>query len=356
MALETYRSKRDFKATSEPRGKKVAARKGDSYLIQKHAARRLHYDLRLEMDGVLKSWAVTRGPSLVPGEKRLAVHVEDHPLEYGDFEGTIPKGEYGGGTVILWDRGRWTPIGDAHKGYAKGHLEFELSGEKLRGHWHLVRMAGKPRDKRENWLLIKGEDDAARAAEAADILEERPELVKTGRLVEQVTGEAPGWSSKTGKIERAAEPEPAAATPDASTLKGAKKAALPSFLEPSLAQLVSKAPSGSRWLHEIKLDGYRLQARIEAGRVKLLTRSGLDWTAKFGKDIAATLKSLPVGSALIDGELVVENHHGASDFSLLQADLSEGRVRSLRLLRLRPHVPGRLRSTRDAAGDPQAGA
>ena len=326
MALETYRSKRDFKATSEPRGKKVAARKGDSYLIQKHAARRLHYDLRLEMDGVLKSWAVTRGPSLVPGEKRLAVHVEDHPLEYGDFEGTIPKGEYGGGTVILWDRGRWTPIGDAHKGYAKGHLEFELSGEKLRGHWHLVRMAGKPREKRENWLLIKGEDDAARAPEAADILEERPESVKTGRLVEQVTGEAPGWSSKTGKIERAAGPEPAAATPDASTLKGAKKAALPSFFEPSLAQLVSKAPSGSRWLHEIKLDGYRLQARIEAGRVKLLTRSGLDWTAKFGKDIAAALKALPVGSALIDGELVVENHHGASDFSLLQADLSEGRT------------------------------
>lgn len=326
MALETYRSKRDFKATSEPRGKKVAAPKGDSYLIQKHAARRLHYDLRLEMDGVLKSWAVTRGPSLVPGEKRLAVHVEDHPLEYGDFEGTIPKGEYGGGTVILWDRGRWTPIGDAHKGYAKGHLEFELSGEKLRGHWHLVRMAGKPREKRENWLLIKAEDDAARAAEAADILEERPESVKSGRLVEQVTGDAPGWSSKTGKIERAAEPEPAAATPDASTLKGAKKAALPRFLEPLLAQLVSKAPSGSRWLHEIKLDGYRLQARIEAGRVKLLTRSGLDWTAKFGKNMAAALKALPVGSALIDGELVVENHHGASDFSLLQADLSEGRV------------------------------
>ena len=166
MALETYRKKRDFKATSEPRGKKVAAGKGDSYLIQKHAARRLHYDLRLEMDGVLKSWAVTRGPSLVPGEKRLAVHVEDHPLEYGDFEGTIPKGEYGGGTVIVWDRGRWKPIGDPHKGYAKGHLEFELSGEKLHGRWHLVRMAGKPREKRENWLLIKGEDDAARAPDA----------------------------------------------------------------------------------------------------------------------------------------------------------------------------------------------
>ena len=205
MALETYRRKRDFKTTAEPRGKKVAARKGDSYVIQKHAARRLHYDLRLELDGVLKSWAVTRGPSLVPGEKRLAVHVEDHPLEYGDFEGTIPKGEYGGGTVIVWDRGRWTPIGDPHKGYAKGHLEFELDGEKLHGRWHLVRMAGKPREKRENWLLIKGDDDAARTAGAADILEERPESVKTGRVVEEVAGEEPGWSSKTGKIERAAE-------------------------------------------------------------------------------------------------------------------------------------------------------
>ena len=325
MALETYRRKRDFKTTAEPRGKKVAARKGDSYVIQKHAARRLHYDLRLELDGVLKSWAVTRGPSLVPGEKRLAVHVEDHPLEYGEFEGTIPKGEYGGGTVIVWDRGRWKPIGDPHKGYAKGHLEFELDGEKLHGRWHLVRMAGKPREKRENWLLIKGDDDAARPAGAIDILEERPESVKTGRVVDEVAGEQPGWSSKTGKIERAAETV-AAPTPDAAKLKGARKAALPSFVEPSLATLVSKAPAGSRWLHEIKFDGYRLQARIEAGRVKLLTRSGLDWTAKFGKDIAAAFKALPVGTALIDGEVVVENQNGASDFSLLQADLSEGRV------------------------------
>ena len=325
MALETYRRKRDFKTTAEPRGKKVAARKGDSYVIQKHAARRLHYDLRLELDGVLKSWAVTRGPSLVPGEKRLAVHVEDHPLEYGEFEGTIPKGEYGGGTVIVWDRGRWKPIGDPHKGYAKGHLEFELDGEKLHGRWHLVRMAGKPREKRENWLLIKGDDDAARTAGAADILEERPESVKTGRVVDEVAGEQPGWSSKTGKIERATEPA-AAPAPDAAKLKGARKGALPGFIEPSLATLVSKAPSGDRWLHEIKFDGYRLQARIEAGRVKLLTRSGLDWTAKFGKDLAAAFKALPVGTAMIDGELVVESQNGASDFSMLQADLSEGRV------------------------------
>lgn len=148
MALETYRQKRNFKSTSEPEGN-VASAEGRAFVVQKHDATRLHYDFRLEMDGVLKSWAVTRGPSLVPGEKRLAVHVEDHPLEYGDFEGTIPKGEYGGGTVVLWDRGTWSPIGDAHKGYAKGHMEFELTGEKLTGRWHLVRMHGKPGEKRE---------------------------------------------------------------------------------------------------------------------------------------------------------------------------------------------------------------
>ncbi len=248
MALEAYRRKRRFDATSEPRGrvKKSPDEGGGSYVVQKHDARRLHYDFRLEMDGVLKSWAVTRGPSLVPGEKRLAVHVEDHPLEYGDFEGTIPKGEYGGGTVILWDRGRWTPLGDAHKGYAKGHLDFELEGEKLGGRWHLVRMAGKPRDKKENWLLIKGDDEAAREAGAPDILEERPESVKTGRVVEEVAGERPGWSSKTGKIDPQPRKADAPALSDAAKLKGAKKAPLPRFVEPTLATLTSKPPSGGR--------------------------------------------------------------------------------------------------------------
>ncbi|MET3582081.1 bifunctional non-homologous end joining protein LigD [Mesorhizobium robiniae] len=333
MALETYRKKRDFSVTPEPQGRK-APRTGNSFVIQKHDATRLHYDFRLEMDGVLKSWAVTKGPSLIPGEKRLAVHVEDHPLEYGGFEGTIPKGEYGGGTVILWDRGTWAPIGDAHRGYAKGHLDFELHGEKLDGRWHLVRMAGKPREKRENWLLIKGDDEAARAEGDPDILDERPESVATGRKIEDVAGEAPGWSSKTGRIgkrrgrTRAAPPEkqPAPANvPEPSKIKGAKKAALADFVEPTLATLVPSAPSGERWLHEIKFDGYRLQARIEAGRVKLLTRSGLDWTKKFGKAVISALADIPVGTALIDGELVVETSAGASDFSALQADLSEGR-------------------------------
>jgi len=324
MALETYRRKRDFNKTKEPAGSEAPSSAGDGYLIQKHAARRLHYDLRLEFDGVLKSWAVAKGPSLVPGEKRLAVHVEDHPLEYGDFEGTIPKGEYGGGSVILWDRGRWSPIGDAAKGFAKGHLEFELHGEKLKGRWHLVRMAPRKGEKHENWLLIKSDDEEARAEADPDILEERPESVKTGRLVEELEGEAPGWSSETGRIEPD-DTKPAAGGLDPSKIKKAKKAALPAFVEPALATLAAKAPKGARWIHEIKFDGYRLQARLERGKVKLLTRSGLDWTAKFGKTVADALAALPASSALIDGELTVENGAGASDFSTLQADLSEGR-------------------------------
>ena len=185
MALETYRKKRKFGITAEPRGRK-GRRAGNHYVIQKHAARRLHYDLRLELDGVMKSWAVTRGPSLDPGEKRLAVHVEDHPIEYNSFEGTIPEGEYGGGTVMVWDRGHWIPEGDPRKGYAKGHLDFVLEGEKLRGRWHLVRMRGRDRDRRENWLLIKGKDEESRSGRAADILEERPLSVATGRSMDEI--------------------------------------------------------------------------------------------------------------------------------------------------------------------------
>ncbi|HWK68257.1 MAG TPA: DNA ligase D [Rhizobiaceae bacterium] len=332
MALDTYRKKRNFAATPEPKGRR-ARKSGNSFVIQKHDARRLHYDFRLEMDGVLKSWAVAKGPSLIPGEKRLAVHVEDHPLDYGTFEGTIPKGEYGGGTVIVWDRGSWAPIGDGRKGYAKGQLDFELHGEKLGGRWHLVRMGHKPREKRENWLLIKGEDEAARSDKDPDILEERPESVATGREIKDVEGEAPGWSSKTGRIRKGGGEKSSrqsatatASAPDPSKLKGARKSALPEFVEPTLATLVSSAPSGERWVHEIKFDGYRLQARIEGGRTKLLTRSGLDWTKKFGKAAIAALQNLPVASALIDGEIVVETSGGASDFSALQADLSEGRT------------------------------
>src|SRR5438067_10280875 len=184
-SLKTYREKRKFAVTPEPRGH-VARHKGDRFVIQKHAARRLHYDLRLELDGVMKSWAVTRGPSLDPGEKRLAVHVEDHPIEYNSFEGTISEGEYGGGTVMIWDRGRWIPEGDPHKGYAKGHLDFVLEGEKLRGRWHLVRMRGRDRDRHENWLLIKGKDEESRSGRGPDILEEQPLSVTTGRSMDEI--------------------------------------------------------------------------------------------------------------------------------------------------------------------------
>ena len=199
MALEVYRKKRKFDVTSEPRGGKVK-RGGDAFVIQKHAATRLHYDLRLELDGVMKSWAVTRGPSLVPGEKRLAVQVEDHPVEYNTFEGTIPKGEYGGGTVLIWDRGRWTPDNDPHKGLAKGHLEFTLDGKKLHGRWHLVRMQRRRGEKRDNWLLIKSDDEAARGPNDPDILEEKPKSVVSGRTIETIAkaeGDAVWHSNKS---------------------------------------------------------------------------------------------------------------------------------------------------------------
>ena len=350
MALEQYRAKRNFTATPEPKPKVAkTSERGHSFVIQKHAARRLHYDFRLELDGVLKSWAVTRGPSLDPGEKRLAVAVEDHPLDYGSFEGTIPKGEYGGGTVMVWDRGSWAPIGDPHKGLAKGHLEFSLDGQKLHGRWHLVRMPRRPRETHDNWLLIKAEDESAQKA-GADILDEKPDSAATGRSIEEIAVDPPGWSSKTGRIDTpepdptsltkakprkavqrkakagGAEGRPAAPRVDSSSVEGAKRAPLPDFVEPMLASLAKKPAEGGRWLHEIKFDGYRLEARIEQGDVRLMTRSGLDWTAKFGPAIREAFLSLPLDDALIDGELVVENDSGASSFSLLQADLSEGRA------------------------------
>src|SRR6188472_983302 len=185
MGLQLYHKKRKFDVTPEPRGQ-VGRSKGHTFVIQKHAATRLHYDLRLELDGVMKSWAVTRGPSLVPGEKRLAVHVEDHPVEYNTFEGTIPKGQYGGGTVMIWDRGRWIPDGDPHRGYAKGKLDFALDGHKLKGRWHLVRMRKRPGEKQEPWLLIKANDEAARGPNDPDILEEKDKSVVSRRTIEGI--------------------------------------------------------------------------------------------------------------------------------------------------------------------------
>jgi bifunctional non-homologous end joining protein LigD len=214
MALETYRKKRKFDVTAEPRGRKGRSR-GDRYVIQKHAARRLHYDLRLELDGVMKSWAVTRGPSLDPDDKRLAVHVEDHPIDYNSFEGTIPQGEYGGGTVMIWDRGRWIPEGDPHRGYAKGHLDFVLEGEKLHGRWHLVRMRSRESDRkknqRDNWLLIKSKDDESRSGRSADILEEEPRSVATGRSMDEIAegkGKKRVWHSHRDAKTSPSDPRP----------------------------------------------------------------------------------------------------------------------------------------------------
>lgn len=311
MALETYRAKRRFTVTPEPEGK-VADKGGRAFVIQKHAATRLHYDLRLEWEGVLLSWAVTKGPSLLPGEKRLAVQVEDHPLDYRDFEGVIPEGEYGAGAVIVWDRGTWAAEGDAARGLKKGHLEFTLEGEKLTGRWHLARMRRKAGEKRDNWLLIKGEDEAARGEGDPDVLEERPESVLSGRTVADVAagkkGRRRGGAKAGGK-----------------TGPKAKAAALADFVAPQLATLAAKPPQGEDWLHEIKFDGYRLIARVEGGKVRLLTRSGLDWTGRFGERITGALAALPVRAAMLDGEVVVEGAGGASDFSALQKDLSEGR-------------------------------
>jgi len=382
VALELYRSKRKFDVTAEPRGRK-APRGGDRYVIQKHAARRLHYDLRLELDGVMKSWAVARGPSLDPAEKRLAVHVEDHPIEYNSFEGTIPQGEYGGGTVMIWDRGHWFPEGDPHRGYAKGHLDFVLDGEKLRGRWHLVRMRSRDSDRHENWLLIKGKDEEARSGRSRDILEEEPLSAATGRSMDEIAagkGKKRVWHSRRdadkasadtrpqtqrefkaqlwalansqGKknskpqatvtspaksepkspprpaARRKSRAKPAAMTParkrSAAAPQGGGSGRLPGFIPPSLAALHDAAPSGADWIHEIKFDGYRIETRLDRGKVKLLTRKALDWTHRF-KRIADALAALPAETALLDGELVVENEKGVSSFSMLQTDLKDGR-------------------------------
>ena len=310
--LKQYRLKRNFKNTSEPSGKVLVGNKKSRsvcglFVIHKHDATRLHYDLRLEHKGVLWCWAVTRGPSLDPLDKRLAVHVEDHPLDYADFEGTIPKGSYGAGAVIVWDRGIWTPEGDADAGMKKGHLSFTLAGEKLKGDWHLVRLKPREKEKRDNWLLIKAEDNFA--ATGADILEEAPRSVKSGLSIADIdSGKKSTASTKAAAISSKSKAGPSS-----------------QFIAPALATLKASPPSGTEWIHEVKFDGYRIQAHVAAGQVKLLTRSGLDWTTRFGDAVPRELLQLNCKQAIIDGELVVLSPKGVASFSLLQADLSEGR-------------------------------
>src|SRR5689334_3219524 len=265
MALEEYKRKRDFRKTPEPSGVATPNEKaggGLSFVIQKHAARRLHYDFRLELDGVLKSWAVPKGPSLDPGEKRLAVHVEDHPLDYGQFEGVIPEGEYGGGTVLLWDRGTWIPLDpDPEAAYRKGSLKFVLNGEKLHGKWALVRMGGKAAsERRENWLLIKERDEEAIPQSGDAVVSENPLSVATGRSLDAIASER-DWVWHSNKGEGDTSP---AVTPrkDLANIAGARRGPMRKELKPQLATPVDKAPEGSEWLHEIKYDGYRLLARV----------------------------------------------------------------------------------------------
>ncbi len=329
--LSRYREMRDFAKTPEPSGVRKEPGPDLRFVIQKHAARRLHYDLRLELDGVYKSWAVTKGPSLDPQVKRLAVQVEDHPIDYGDFEGIIPKGEYGGGTVMIWDRGFWRPEGDPAKGYAKGHLAFELDGEKLHGRWHLVRTKPRPGGKKEQWLFFKSGDDYAHPEAEEDILEAAPDSVATRRTMDEIAGEQSAvWSSAGGLVQGDLSPAENLTRPQRASLtyakpgsiNGAKKAAFPGFVEPCLALLAEKPPAGNDWLHEIKFDGYRLMASIDGRSVRLFTRSGLDWTERF-PGIRGAFEGFPAKSAILDGEAVVEDENGVSSFSALQEALSE---------------------------------
>src|SRR5262245_11445642 len=281
--LEQYHAKRDFRVTTEPPGKKGRSKAtAGIYVIQKHDATRLHYDLRLEHGGVLWSWAVARGPSLDPSEKRLAVHVEDHPVEYASFEGIIPKGEYGGGSVLLWDHGTWSDGGDVGSGLARGRLKFRLHGEKLRGAWMLVRM-GRASDEegKENWLLVKDKDEEADPAGKRDILKERPESVASGRSIEEIgSGAERRWKSNRPRRTPATSKRAPSAAPSASGMKGARRAAMPAQVRPELATLVSGVPEGDEWLHEVKYDGYRALCRIERGNARFFTREGHDWTAR----------------------------------------------------------------------------
>jgi bifunctional non-homologous end joining protein LigD len=318
-SLDTYVKKRDFGKTPEPRGRKARRKASEplEFVVQKHGARRLHYDFRLELDGVLKSWAVPKGPSLVPGERRLAVATEDHPLAYASFEGVIPKGEYGAGAVVVWDRGYWTCDGDPHEGLVRGRLDFSLEGEKMRGGWRLVRMAS--REKAENWLLMKRRDAAAREGEPDALVVSQPASVLTGRDLDEVRAdEDRTWSGSDD-----ASVMPVHALGDPSAIEGAVRRGLPRRLEPQLATLVDAPPDAPGWLHEMKLDGYRLLCAVDRGKVRLVTRRGNDWTERFAA-IAKDAEELAPHRVVLDGEAVVLDAEGRPDFQALQNAMGTG--------------------------------
>ncbi|NLR40132.1 DNA ligase D [Novosphingobium sp. ERW19] len=327
--LAAYNAKRDFTRTGEPSGKKASSTTGNLFIVQKHDATRLHWDFRIEVDGVLKSWAVTRGPSPDPEDKRLAVQTEDHPLSYAEFEGTIPEGEYGGGTVMLWDRGTWEPIkGKSAKDLLDGHLHFRLVGQRMKGEWLLIRLKKRGNEKRENWLLRKIDD--AFAAQGDLLVERALTSVLTGRTMAEIAADKRSSHSLKGKRGKdfAAEMQ-AAAKHNARMTKaqapGKKRGAapLPAFQPVQLATLVDSVPEGRQWLHEIKFDGYRALIAAKGKDVRVFTRSGLDWSEKFSP-LIRHFASLDLPSCLIDGEITASDAEGNPDFSRLQAVLKRG--------------------------------
>ena len=321
MPLEVYHKKRNFKTTPEPKGRVHARKqKGLRFVIQKHAASHLHYDFRLELSGVLLSWAVPKGPSLDPNDKRLAMHVEDHPIEYGEFEGVIPPKQYGSGTVLLWDRGTWIPKEDPAEGYRKGKLKFELEGAKLHGGWTLVRSRSGKYGGEKSWLLIKEDDEFARAGADARVVDDLPNSVASGRSLEEIAADPEReWHSNRSVAENVRSGAVAKRKParDLAKVAGARKARCPEWLQPELATLVDDAPEGDEWLHEIKYDGYRMLCHVARGRCTVYSRNRKDWTPNLPL-LAAAVARLPVDEAWIDGEVIAPDASGRSSFQALQ--------------------------------------
>ncbi len=330
MGLAQYQQKRHFARTPEPAAKTVR-KQGWHYAIQKHDASHLHYDFRLELDGVLKSWAVPKGPSLDPAVKRLAVQVEDHPVSYREFEGLIPQGEYGGGTVMLWDTGEWEPEGDPRAGLKAGKLKFTLYGEKLQGGWTLVRTRRSGDAEKPQWLLIKERDDVARPADEGDILVEQPASVATGRSLEEIAAGKKVAAKRKGTT-KAARSQPAkAAKRPSKTSHGSALRPLPSRIDVQLATLIDAPPTGDDWLHEVKFDGYRMVCRIEDGDVRLITRNHNDWTSRL-PGIVEAAGQLHVPQAVLDGEVVVLQPNGVTDFQALQNAFREGQGQQIKYM------------------------
>jgi bifunctional non-homologous end joining protein LigD len=330
-SLREYNRKRDFKRTAEPAGQPGKSQGGSLFVVQKHAATRLHWDFRLEVGGVLKSWAVTRGPSLDPDNKRLAVRTEDHPIAYGEFEGGIPKGEYGGGTVMLWDRGSWSPVeGKSAKDLEQGHLHFTLEGERMKGQWLLIRLKPRPGEKRENWLLRKLDDKYAEPGDR--LIEQQLSSVLTGRTMAEIAGgEEYALAGKKGadfsaQMRKAASANARKSVARIAPAPGARKAARrapPAFRGPQLATLVDSVPAGNEWMHEIKFDGYRALVAACGDKVRVYTRSGKDWTDKFAP-LVNSIAALDLPPCLIDGEIIATDEAGNPHFSGLQQLLKRG--------------------------------